>query len=330
MSYQIKNTIKNKTLLNYIPHAINSNTYKPISSSDPHLIEFKKKLFGGKEYDFVLLLNSRNINRKRISNAILAYRQFCDNLTKEEAMRCLFVIHSELVLDSGTNNISVKEALCPNYNIMFSPGKLSPIDMNNLYNCADITVCASSSEGFGLSIAESIMAGTPVSATVSGGLQDFANFRDENNNPIEFNGDWGSNHDGKYKKCGRWFYPVFPATRYIQGSPMTPYIMDSITDWSDIADSFMYWYMTPNKTRKQYGMEGRRFMMENFSDKVVGQKFIDSMEFVFKHWTKPKSFGVYSIKDYVGNTMTRGKLGFEIPKIDKEEIKRKIELNATL
>ena len=41
-----------------------------------------------------------------------------------------------------------------------------------LYNIADVTVNMASNEGFGLSGAESLIAGTPIINNVTGGLQD--------------------------------------------------------------------------------------------------------------------------------------------------------------
>ena len=229
--------------------------------------------------------------------------------------------------EQGTNLIAVKEALCPDYNIVFSPGKLSPVDMCKLYNVADVTVNASSSEGFGLSIAESIMCGTPIVATVTGGLQDQIGQVDDDGKPFEFSGDFGSNSNGKYKKHGPWAYPVWPASRVIQGSPMTPYIFDDVSAWETFAEGFLYWYLMDNKKREACGGEGRRWAMNEggINSKNMGKQFIDGMEYVFKNWVKPKSFGVYSDKDYVGNTMTGGHIGFEVPKIDKEVLMKKIE-----
>ena len=329
MPYKTKTGIVNKRLVGYVPHGISDKVFHPVNSTDPKLIDFKNKLTQGKDYDFILLYNSRNIQRKRTSNILLAYRQFCDNLPPEKSKKCLLILHCEMALDAGTNLVAVKEALCANYNVLFSPGKLSPDDLNLLYNCADVTVCASSSEGFGLSTAESVMAGTPIIATVTGGLQDQVGFVDENNNPLEFNGNWGSNSDGKYKKCGNWCYPVFPATRMVQGSIPTPYIFDEIAKWEDFAEGFMYWYMTPKHNRKKYGKDGRHWALGigGINAKNMGDRFITAMDFVFDNWVKPKSFGLYSVKDYVGNTMTRGKLGFEIPKIDKDKILEKIKNN---
>lgn len=327
MSYKLNNKTENKTLIQYVPHGICSNTFKPLPATDPQLLEFRKKIFNGKYYNFVILYNSRNIQRKRTSNIILAYRQFCDNLTPEEASKCVLVLHTEIMQDAGTNLLAIKEALCPKHNIIFSPGKLTPQDMNLLYNVADITVNASSNEGFGLSIAESIMAGTPIVTTVTGGLQDQIGQVDNESNPFEFTGEFGSNNIGKYKKCGKWAYPVFPVARVIQGSIPTPYIFDDITKWEDFAEGYMYWYLMDKEKRKLCGDEGRRWAMNEggINAKNMGAQFIAGMEYVFNNWTKPKKFGIYSLTDYVGNNMTNGHMGFEIQKIDKDVLLQKIE-----
>jgi glycosyltransferase involved in cell wall biosynthesis len=52
--------------------------------------------------------------------------------------------------------------------------------MNFLYNLADITVLPSNAEGWGLALTESMMAGTMIMATVTGGMQDQMRFEDEN------------------------------------------------------------------------------------------------------------------------------------------------------
>jgi hypothetical protein len=327
MPFKINGKIENKVLLQYCPHGIDDECFKPLAKDDPQLVDFRKKLYGDRQVKFTLLYNSRNVHRKRTSNIILAYRQFCDNLPKEEAMKCSLILHTEIMQDAGTNLLAVKEALCPEYHIVFSPGKLSPNDMNLLYNVADATVNASSNEGFGLSIAESIMSGTPVIATVTGGLQDQIGQVDDEGKPVEFSADFGSNNVGKYKKCGAWAYPVWPATRMIQGSIPTPYIFDDIAKWEDFAEGFMYWYLMGDAKRTKCGQIGRDWALGEggLNSKNMGQQFIDGMEYVFANWTPPKKFGVFTANDYVGNLMTGGHMGFEIPKIDKEALLKKIE-----
>jgi hypothetical protein len=328
MPYKINGKIEDRVLLHYVPHGIDSVCFHPLPKDDKALNDFRNKMFGSKGADeFVILYNSRNVHRKRTSNIILAYRQFCDNLPPQIAQKCSLVLHTEIMQDAGTNLLAVKEALCPDYNIVFSPGKMTPQDMNILYNIADVTVNASSNEGFGLSVAESIMCGTPVIVTVTGGLQDQIGQTDNDGKDVVFTADFGSNNVGKFKNHGPWSYPVYPVTRLIQGSIPTPYIFDDLAKWEDFADGFMYFYMMGNKKREACGAEGRRWALNEggLNSKNMGAQFITAMEFVFENWQKPKNFSLHTVKDYVGNTMKRGHLGFEIPTIDTAKLQQKID-----
>ena len=87
-------SIHGKHLIHYLPLGVDSKVFKPVDKNDKKFTDFKKKILGDKEYDFIVFYNSRNINRKRTSNLILAYRMFCDNLTKEEADKCLLIMHT--------------------------------------------------------------------------------------------------------------------------------------------------------------------------------------------------------------------------------------------
>jgi glycosyltransferase involved in cell wall biosynthesis len=323
----IKSTIHDKSLLHYVPHGINAEVFKPLDDNDPKLLEFKKKLFSGKDYKYVILYNSRNVQRKRTSNVMMAYRMFCDNLPKEEAEKCVLVLHTEITCDAGTNLLALKEAFCQDNNVIFSPGKLTPEDMCLLYNSATMTVNASSNEGFGLSIAESIMCGTPVTATVTGGLQDQIGQTDDDGNPIVFDKNFGTNSIGKYKKHGEWAYPVWPIARLVQGSIPTPYIFDDITKWEDIAEGFMYWYLMPDESRIKRGQAGRDWSLGvgGLNSDNMSSQYITCMEFLFENWTPPKKFNVYSVKDYMGNHMPDKAMGFEMPTIDIEKIKTKLK-----
>lgn len=321
----VKSDIHNKTLLHYVPHGIDSNIFKPISKDDEKLAAIKNRIFGNKNYKYVIFYNSRNVHRKRTSNIMLAYRTFCDNLTKEEADQCVLLLHTEVMGEAGTNLLALKEAFCPEYNVVFSPVKLTPEDMCYMYNIADVTVNVSSNEGFGLSIAESLMSGTPVIVSVTGGLQDQIGQTDDEGNPIEFNLEFGTNNVGKYKNHGKWVYPVWPVTRMVQGSIPTPYIFDDITKWEDCADGFMYWYLMDSEKRSNCGLAGREWCLSEggLNSENMANQFINGMDFIFDNWTPIDKFGIYSVKNYVGNKMPAS-MGFEIPKIDKSILLEKI------
>ena len=256
MAFDINGKIVEKTLLWYVPHGINSKTFHPIPSDDALLKKRRKDIFGDKNYEFIIFYNSRNVQRKRTSNIMLAYKAFCDNLSKEESSKCVLVLHTEVRQDAGTDLVAVKEVFCPEYDVMFSTAKYTPEDMNMMYNIADVTINLSSNEGFGLSTAESIMAGTPIIVAVTGGLQDQIGQVKDDGSPIEFGLHFGSNNVGKYKKHGVWVYPVFPTCQCIQGSIPTPYIFDDMTRWEDAAEGMMYWYLVGARKKRTLWSKG--------------------------------------------------------------------------
>jgi hypothetical protein len=318
--------IENKTLLWYVPHGINTTTFRPIAKDDALLLKRRKEILGPKDYAFVILYNSRNVQRKRTSNIMLAYKTFCDNLPKEEAEKCVLVLHTEIRCDAGTDLVAVKEAFCPDYDIVFSPGKYTPDDMNILYNVADVTINLSSNEGFGLSTAESLMSGTPIIVAVTGGLQDQIGQVKDDNSPIEFNLHFGSNSIGKYKKHGVWAYPVWTKVRCVQGSIPTPYIFDDMTKWEDAADGFMYWYLMGDEKRTKCGLAGRNWALAEggINAENMCNQFIKCMDFTLEKFKPIKQFGLFTADDYCGNKMPGG-MGIEIPIIDKEKLKQEIE-----
>lgn len=320
----------NKHLLHLVPHGINSDVFKPLSSTEKIVKEKKKQLFGDKQYEFVVFYNSRNVQRKKTSNAVLAFRAFCDNLTPEQAAKCALVLHTEKVQDAGTDLPEVIKALCPNYDVLFVEHKISPEEMCAMYNIADVTILLSSNEGFGLSIAESIMCGTPVIVNVTGGLQDQIGQVDDNGNPIEFNLEFGTNSVGKYRNHGVWAKPIWPCVKTIQGSVPTPYIFDDICTWEEAAESIMYWYLMSPEQREKCGLEGRRWAMNEggINAKNMCNQFIKAMDYTINNFIPEKGFDLYTINNHVGNYQPHNKIGVEIPKIDIDKLKN--EINTTV
>jgi len=320
-------SVKGKHLLHYVPHGINSEIFKPLDKSNEKLKVMKKNIFGGKDYEFVFFYNSRNIQRKRTSNIALAFKMFCENLPKEKAEKCILVCHTEKVLDAGTDLGAIQEAFLPNYNFLVLQDKFSPEDMNILYNIADVTINVSSNEGFGLSVAESIMSGTPVIVNVTGGLQDQIGQLDDEGKPVEFDFNFASNNEHKYSRHGIWAKPIWPVTRVIQGSPPTPYIFDDLCKWEDIAKAMMYWYMMPVENRKGCGLEGRRWAMNEggLNHKNLSAQFIKSMDFTIENFVPEKSFSLHTANEHVGHKMPKNCLGFDMPKIDLNMIMNEIK-----
>jgi hypothetical protein len=267
----------------YVPHGINTDQFKPLDKDSEEFKNFQKEVLMGEDYDYVVFFNSRNINRKRPGDVILSYRMFCDKIGKEKASKCVLILHTSVVDQHGTDLRAVKEALCdPSYvNVLFSTNKLTPAQMNGLYNLADVTMLISSNEGWGLSLTESLVTGTMIIPAVTGGMQDQCRFEDENGEWLDLTTEFPSNHRGTYKKCGEWAVPVFPSNIALAGSVPTPYIFDDRVSSEDVADALLEVYEMPREERIARGEKGRiwatskeaGFTGEHMSNAII--KYVD-------------------------------------------------------
>jgi hypothetical protein len=252
-------------VLEYVPHGINEETFFPIRPDHElydKLVEAKKNTIPVEDLEFTVFFNSRNVHRKHPADTLLAYKLFCDHIGPEKAKKCAFIMHTQAIDQNGTDLVAVKNALTdPSYvNIYFSQGKVSPEQMNLLYNMADLTILLSSNEGWGLSLTESMMAGTMIAANVTGGMQDQMRFVNEKGEWINFTPDFPSNHRGTYKECGEWAIPVFPSNISIQGSVPTPYIFDDRCSPEDAALAILEAYNLGAEERNRRGLKAREWV----------------------------------------------------------------------
>ena len=312
----------NSPILHYCPHGINPVHFKPLATGDAKVEELRSKLFKGAKYDFVAFYNNRNIRRKQTSTLLLAWRAFCDNLQPHERKKVALLLHTAPVDENGTDLIACKEAFCPTDNVVFSTDKVDPATMNALYNLADVTINIADSEGFGLGTAESLMAGTPIIVTATGGLQDQCGFRDENGKLPEFSAEWGSNHDGRYKDHGDWVTPIFPAARMVQGSIPTPFIFAEYARWEDAAERLMHWYLTSPEDRELRGQHGRDYCLGEggLNSENMCRTMAEGLDAMLATWKGRERFNLHRHDEYTGHHMPNGNLGFTIPTIDRENV----------
>jgi glycosyltransferase involved in cell wall biosynthesis len=282
-------------IIKYVPHGLNHEIFKPLDKKDPTLVEFKKQLFNGKEYDFALLFNSRNIRRKQIPDTILAYRHFIDSLSIEKAKKCCLVLHTERVSEHGTDLEAVIELLAngEQYNIIFTDNKFDPPAMNLLYNSTDCQILLTSNEGWGLSLTEAILCGNPVIANTTGGMQDQMRFEDENGNWFTPSPEIPSNHTGRYKKHGEWAFPVYPSVRSLVGSPPTPYIWDDLCKAEDAAERIKEVYHMSKEERMERGLKGREWALSDeagFTGEHQGKRVIEAFDELFETWVPREKY----------------------------------------
>tara|TARA_R110000782_G_scaffold17020_4_gene48146 strand:+ start:54 stop:1505 length:1452 start_codon:yes stop_codon:yes gene_type:complete len=305
----LKDVDTSKKVFKYVPHGLDHNDYFPIDEKHelyPEVTKFRNELCKGKQVDFVMFFNSRNIRRKQIPDAMLAFRSFLDSLPREEALKCRFILHTEAVTDHGTDLTKIDEHLFgENYEecLIFSHSKLDRKGLNFLYNIADVQILLTSNEGWGLTLTESMLAGTPIIANTTGGMQDQMRFEDNDGKWFEPDADIPSNHKGTFKKHGEWAFPVYPTSRSIQGSPPTPYIFDDRCKWEDACDRIKEVYSLSSEERKAKGLKGREWAISDeagFTAERQGQRVIEAFEELFEVWEPRKEYEIVNATEYKG------------------------------
>lgn len=167
-----------KTCVSYVPHGIDKDVFKPIDKNNKQFVQFKNKVLNNKQYDFIVYYNNRNISRKCTTNLMTAFKFFVNSLPEKQKDKVLLYLHTSPSDMHGTNLIQCHKRLLPQCNVIIQGNGYPPQIMNYLYNIASVTAGVSSAEGFGLATAQSLMAGTPIIATITGGLQDQMRFTD--------------------------------------------------------------------------------------------------------------------------------------------------------
>tara|TARA_B110000977_G_C11078316_1_gene491962 strand:+ start:420 stop:1850 length:1431 start_codon:yes stop_codon:yes gene_type:complete len=282
-------------VIKYVPHGLDTKKFFPIEEINEEYSKFKNDITNNSQKDFILFFNSRNIRRKSIPDALVAWKLFTDSLSPKEKEKCLFILHTEPSSDHGTDLPAVIEYLFgeDEKSIVISNQKLPHQFMNYLYNMADGVILLSAAEGWGLSLTESLLTGTPFIANVTGGMQDQMRFVDGKEEWYTNSKEIPSNHKGTYTKHGEWVLPVYPKALSLVGSPVTPYIWDDRCTAEDAAERISELYSMGNEERKRRGDSGRQWAIGDeagFTAEKMAKTFTSGMEELFATWLPREKF----------------------------------------
>jgi glycosyltransferase involved in cell wall biosynthesis len=286
--------------VSYVPHGINPDEFKPIEVPN----DFKNKILAGKEYDFIFFWSNRNIRRKQPSDVIMAFKEFCDRIGEEKASKVALLMHTNPKDQNGTDLPVVAETLAPGCNVVFSTSKLSTDQLNQLYNMVDCTINIAGNEGFGLTTAESVMAGTPIIVNVTGGLQDQCGFKKKSDGEYFTAEDYkqiGSLHNWREWEdkvtWGKWATPIWSRVRTLTGSVPTPYIWDDKVDITELSEKIESVYNTSKEDLIENGLEGRRAFIEDMglSSENMCQQLVNGVESTFENWKPRKRYELFKI-----------------------------------
>ena len=165
-------------------------------------------------------------------------------------------MHTDVKDENGQDlEAIIHELGLVNGEVMFSQQKITSEDLSAVYNMADLTICISDAEGFGLSTLESLSCGTPILVNMTGGLQDQVT-------------------DGN----GNWFgIGLEPSSKAIIGSQQVPYIYEDRLDKDDFLAAMVKLYELSPEERDKLGSEGRKWTQERFNF----EKFANSWDELF-------------------------------------------------
>lgn len=237
LTHDIVKNVSPETESHYLPHAVNSQAFKPFTEEQRTEVRANS---GIPEDKFVVFWNNRNARRKHSGTLIFWFKEFLDRVGHDKAK---LIMHTDPKDPNGPNLLSTINKLgLGSGEVQFSTQKLDFPQMAALYNISDVTVNISDAEGFGLSTLEALSCGVPIIVNMTGGLQEQVT-------------------DGE-----NWFgVGLEPASKAIIGSQDIPYIYEDRLNKDEFIDALEKLYNMTRKERKDLGELGRQHVEKNYN-----------------------------------------------------------------
>ncbi len=257
----------------YIPHAVNSEIFKP--KRDEELTKkFRQEMTDGKD-KVVFFWNNRNARRKQSGTLIFWFNEFLKKVGEDKAT---LVMHTDVKDPNGQDLEKIIKYLnLDNGQVRFSTQKVSPSELASLYNAADCTINISDAEGFGLATLESLSCEVPIIVNMTGGLQEQVT-------------------DGE-----EWFgIGIEPASKAIIGSQDIPYIREDRLNAEDFVDALVKFYNMTKQERRELGRKGREHTLKNYNFETFTKTWVETMEHIGeKHgsWEDRKNYQSWRLEE---------------------------------
>jgi glycosyltransferase involved in cell wall biosynthesis len=266
LSRDVVSEVAPEIQLDYVPHAVDHQIFKPFSQSD--IDQLRKKNLPDPN-KFVFFWNNRNARRKQSGSLIFWFKAFLDKVGHDKAQ---LLMHTDPHDVHGQDLHQIVERLNLNTQsqVLFSTNKVDQKDLAALYNMVDCTINISDAEGFGLATLESLSCGTPIIANMTGGLQEQIRS--------------GSDLFG---------IPLIPESKAVIGSQDVPYIYEDRLSESQVVSALEKMMLMPEDQRLQMITKGREHVMKNYNFDDFNQRWVDIMLDVYEQegsWETRKSF----------------------------------------
>ena len=255
----------------YLPHAVNSDIFQPMSAADRTKLRKEK----GLDHKFVCVWNNRNARRKQSGSLIYWFKEFLDKVGHDKA--CL-IMHTDVKDQHGQDlEAIIHELGLLKGEILFSTLKIGAPDLALMYNMGDLTINISDAEGFGLATLESLSCGTPILVNMTGGLQEQV-------------------PDGE-----NWFgIGLEPASKAVIGSQQVPYIYEDRLNKEEFLAALTKLYEMSHEERRALGEAGRQHVQKNYNFDNFAKEWDKTLTAIYeKHgsWSTRKGYQKYEFKE---------------------------------
>ena len=236
----------------YVPHAVDSNFFKPLPEADVQAFRDNFDKSNNSKGKFLFFWNNRNARRKQSGSLIYWFKDFLDQVGHDKAA---LIMHTNPTDGYGQDlGAIIHELGLVNGEVLFSTDKVNMQQLGMMYNFADCTINISDAEGFGLATLESLSCGTPIIVNMTGGLQEQVT-------------------DGT-----SWFgIGLEPDSKAVIGSQEVPYIYEDRLNGAKVVSAMRSMYAMPKEDLQIYGRSGREHVIKNYNFETFEKTWVDLM-----------------------------------------------------
>jgi len=274
VTYDIVKTVAPGVDVSYIPHAVDTEIFK--SHPDEDIKQFRADKLKGHQDKFLLFWNNRNARRKQSGSLIFWFNDFLNKVGRDKAT---LIMHTDPKDVHGQDlEAIIHELGMSDGEVLFSKEKVDAANLAIVYNMVDCTINISDAEGFGLSTLESMACGTPIIATITGGLQD----------QLTDGEDW-------------YGIGIEPASKAIIGSQEVPWIYEDRLNGNDVVDALVKMYELGDEGRNALGLKGQAYVEKTFNFDKYAETWDDLiMRLHEEHgsWETRTGYQPYEVREF--------------------------------